>query len=82
MMQGDPLAVVSYKIGVLPLIKRLELAYPGVGRKYSWSTEYKCTFNFFFWGGVRLLEVHMIGVLFKYVIWSYAKNPGNIKPIH
>ena len=29
-MHGDPLAVVSYGIGVLPLIKRLKLTCPGV----------------------------------------------------
>ena len=29
-MQGDALAMVAYVIGVLPLIKRLKLAYPDV----------------------------------------------------
>ena len=28
--QGEPLAMVAYEIGVLPLIKRLKSAYPGV----------------------------------------------------
>ena len=29
-MQGDPLTMVAYGIGVIPLIKRLKLLYPGI----------------------------------------------------
>ena len=36
-MQGDPLDMVAYGIGVLPLIKRLKATYPDVTR--TWYTE-------------------------------------------
>ena len=43
--QGDPMYMVAYKIGVLPLIKHLKLAYPDVTHPW-YSNKYGALITF------------------------------------